>query len=116
MRAVFSLNSLALNYLFPSGNRPPEHLAYVEWFTPFQSQPERNIQLYKVSRALQPGGQTRVASIIPVGNITQSVHLFPLVGNTIQREWTSATVLEECHSFLVNIFTDHRTYLLFSQC
>ena len=116
MRAVFSLNSLALNHLFPSGNQPPKHLAYVEWFTPFQSQPERNSQLYKVSRALRPDGQTRVASIIPVGNITQSIHLFPLVGNAIQREWTSATVLEECHSFFVNIFTDPRTYLLFSQC
>lgn len=69
-----------------------------------------------MSRACQPGDGTRSASIIPVSNITQSIHLIPLVGNTIPCEWsTGAIVLEECHTFLVNSFINLPTYLLFNQ-
>ena len=92
-------------------NHPPRHLAYVEWFTPFQSNPEPKSGLYKVSRSIQHGAH--IVSITPVMNITQSIHLSPLPGVNIPREWTSDTVLEECHNFLVNSFSDRYTYLLF---
>ena len=60
---------------------------------------------------MQDGG--RVASITPVMNIAQSIHLSPLAGANIPREWTSDSVLEECRHFLVNSFSDRSTYLLF---
>jgi hypothetical protein len=68
--------------------------------------------MYKVSRALQ--GTSRLASIIPVSRIEQSLHLIPLPGSPIPREWSSSSVLDHCQTFLVNPFTDRRTYLLFS--
>ena len=104
---------MAKRLLFPTNSQPPEHLAYVEWFTPFQPRPEANSHLYKVSRAHR--GDARMASIIPVGNITQSIHLVPLVGSMMARDWNSATVLERCQSFFVNSFMNTQTYLLFNQ-
>jgi hypothetical protein len=60
--------------------------------------------MYKVSRALQ--GTSRLASIIPVSRIEQSLHLIPLPGSYILREWHSSTILEHCQTFLVNSFTN----------
>jgi hypothetical protein len=69
--------------------------------------------MYKVSRALQ--GTSRLASIIPVSCIEQSLHLIPLPGSPIPHEWSSSNILDHCQNFLVNSFTDRRTYLLFSR-
>jgi hypothetical protein len=113
IRVVFSIKKSSWRLILcddvPS---PPEHLAYVEWFTPFCAQPERNSKMYKVTRALQ--GASRLASIIPVSQIDQSLHLIPLAGSTFPREWRSNTILEHCHTFLVNSFANRRTYLLCS--
>ncbi|KAF8715292.1 hypothetical protein AX14_012641 [Amanita brunnescens Koide BX004] len=113
VRAVFSISPMAKKLLFPTNNEPPEHLAYIEWFTPFQPRPEPNSRLYKVSRAHR--GDARMASIIPVGNITQSIHLIPLVGSTMPRNLNSLTVLDHCQSFLVNSFMNTDTYLMFNE-
>ena len=110
IRAIFSISSRTVTHLF-GNNHPPQHLAYVEWFTPFQTSPEQRTGLYKVSRALQDGA--RIASIVPVTNIIQSIHLSPLPGSNIPLEWTSDSVLEQCWNFLVNSFADRHTYLLF---
>ena len=108
--AIFSISSEAVTHLF-SNNHPPQHLAYVEWFTPFQTSPEPRTGLYKVlCTALQDGAH--IASIVPVTNIIQNIHLSPLPGSNIPLEWTSDSVLEQCHNFLVNSFADHHTYLL----
>ena len=56
-----------------------------------------------------------IVSIIPIGNITQSIHLFPLVGSTVLRDWNSATVIECCRSFLVNSFMNVQTYVMFNE-
>jgi hypothetical protein len=56
----------------------------------------------KVSRVHR--GDARMASVVPLGNITQSIHLIPLVSSMMPRDWNSATVLERCQSFLVNSF------------
>ncbi|KAF8337229.1 hypothetical protein F5887DRAFT_890749 [Amanita rubescens] len=111
IRVIFSITPRACKLLFGDSNHPPHHLAYVEWFTPFQRTPEPKTGLYKVSRSFQQNA--RVASIVPVTDISQSIHLSPLPGRSMPREWNSHTVLEECNTFLVNPFTDYRTYLLF---
>ncbi|KAG1740565.1 hypothetical protein EDD22DRAFT_786826 [Suillus occidentalis] len=66
---------MATQLLFPPANQPPNHLAYVEWFTPFSATPDPRHSMYKVTRFIWSG--ERVASIIPVSNISCSVHLIP---------------------------------------
>ncbi|KIL54913.1 hypothetical protein M378DRAFT_91716, partial [Amanita muscaria Koide BX008] len=111
VRAIFSISQAARTYL--KSSRPlPQYLAYVEWFTCFRQEPERNTGMFKVTRSFV--GTSRLSEVIPVSNIVQSIHLFPLHGPAIPREWKSSTVLELCNTFLVNQFTDRRTYLLFT--
>ena len=94
-------------------NITTEYWAYVEWFSQFRPNPEPDSQLYRVSRLRQSNGQP-VASIIPVSDLIQSIHLFPLFGSTIPCEWSSGTSLSNASTFLVNSFTDVGTYLLFN--
>jgi hypothetical protein len=75
-------------------------------FTPFQANPKPRTGLYKVSRAIKD--DARIASIVPVTNILQSIHLAPLPGRNLPLEWTSTTVMENCRSFLVNSFMDRQ--------
>ena len=110
---VFSVNKASRRHLFLDDEASlPEHLAYVEWFAPFRAEPEANSKLYKVTRSLQ--GASRLASIVPVSCIEQSLHLIPLPGSSIPRDWSSDTILDHCQTFLVNSFTDRRTYILCS--
>ena len=78
VQAIFALPPKSIPLLFPPTVRIPTHLAYVEWFTPFPSAPDRNSGLYKLSRSLH-GGDT-VASIVSVSDIEHSVHLIPRFG------------------------------------
>ncbi|KIL55290.1 hypothetical protein M378DRAFT_49930, partial [Amanita muscaria Koide BX008] len=109
VRVVFSLGSAAIKHLFGNCELPPQHLAYVEWFTPFRASPEPDSKLYKIERSCQ--GNSRLASVIPVSHITQSIHLSPLPsGRVMPHEWNSNNILDNCRSFLVNVFTDTQTY------
>ncbi|KAG1903207.1 uncharacterized protein F5891DRAFT_1106185 [Suillus fuscotomentosus] len=109
VRVVFTLTNQASNVLFRAGPaQPPTHLAYVEWFTPFQ-QPESHHGLYKVARLIRHG--ERLASIIEISDICRSIHLIPNFGVAAPREWTSSTVLECCSTFFVNPFSDRHAYL-----
>lgn len=95
--------------MFTSGAEVPEHLAYVEWYTPLPNSPEPSHLLFKVSPKRDRDG-THVCSIIPVANIRRSVHLYPKCGVFAPQEWTSSNVLDLCHSFFVNDFTDLNMY------
>ncbi|KAG1884826.1 uncharacterized protein F5891DRAFT_903351, partial [Suillus fuscotomentosus] len=53
-------------------------LTYVEWFTPFSATPDPRHSMYKISQLIKSG--ERVTSIIPVSNITHSIHLMPRFG------------------------------------
>jgi len=90
---------------------PPTHLAYVEWFTPLPARPEPKHLMYKVSKMMSQG--CRCADIIPVKSILRSVHLIPRFGPVMPQEWSTFTVLDKCHTFYVNPFTDIRSYLTF---
>ncbi|KAH9038021.1 hypothetical protein EDB83DRAFT_2228544 [Lactarius deliciosus] len=115
VRMVFQLPNKAIPEVFPSldtaANAPPTHLAYVEWFSPIPARPDANQLMYRVSRLMHNGH--RRASIIPVSSIISSIHLFPHFGRRIPLEWNTYSVLELCHTFYVNPFSDRDTYLRF---
>lgn len=87
----------------------PQHLAYIEWYSPLPNNPERNHLLYKVSPQREPDG-SRTCSVIPVANIRRSVHLLPKFGPFAPQEWTSNNVLDSCNTFFLNDFTDRYMY------
>ena len=112
VRVVFQIPNNKIDQVFPSPDtRPPLYLAYVEWFTPIPARPDPKHRMYKVSRSIQNG--QRNAAIIPVESIVCSVHLLPRFGPARPQEWNTFTVLEECHSFYINPFTDMYSYLTF---
>ena len=56
----------------------------------------------------------RQASIIPLSSFVSSVHLLPRFGQNVPQGTNSFTVLENCHSFYVNPFSDMDNYMAFS--
>lgn len=113
VRAVFQLPKKAIPQVFPAldVDAASTHLAYVEWFSPIPSRPDADHQMYRVSRLLHNG--RRQASIIPVSSIVSSIHLFPRFRHNTPQEWNTYSVMELCHSFYINPFSDRNTYLLF---
>lgn len=87
------------------GITPPEHLAYVEWFTAPTSK-NRDHLMYTVTRK---HGQPE-AEIIDVRSIRRNCQLVPFFGERVDRSWTSDNVLDTCEKFLVNNFQDQHTY------
>ncbi|KAG1825461.1 uncharacterized protein BJ212DRAFT_1443604 [Suillus subaureus] len=102
--AIFALPPKSIPLLFPPTFDIPPHLAYIEWFTPFPSTPDRNNGLYKLSRSMR--SSDRVASVELVGDIEHSVHLIPRFGDIAPQEWTSETVLDDCNTFWLNSYID----------
>ncbi|KAI0765845.1 hypothetical protein BD413DRAFT_637000 [Trametes elegans] len=110
VRVVFTLPEPVLDIMFPAvpaHQRPPPHLAYVEWFSPFTA-PDPSSGMYRVSRTVKDGD--RVVSIIPVSLIERSVHLIPKWPRQVPPHWSSENVLEHCSTFYVNPFKDPNTY------
>ena len=104
VHVVFQLPNKIVPQVFPSQDAtPPTHLAYVKWFSPIPTTPDSNSLLYKVSRLVQNG--RRVASVISVDSILSSVHLLPRFGEDTPA-WNTFSVLELCHSFYINPFSD----------
>ncbi|KAJ7940032.1 hypothetical protein B0H13DRAFT_2226250 [Mycena leptocephala] len=101
VRVVFSLKPHHIKGLFSTGLTPPKHLAYIEWFSPFTSEPEPHHLMYRIKRSIKDGART--ASIIPLANIRRSVHLSPKFGPVAPPHWTSA-------NHFVNCFSDRHIY------
>lgn len=109
VRLVFSIPSQSVETLFPDTPFvPPQHLAYIQWFTPFSNREEPH-GMYRVTRSTQGGD--RLASIVPVSSIRRSIHLLPKFGPIVPREWTSSNVLDMCSSFFVNQHTDGHSFI-----
>ncbi|KAF8804249.1 hypothetical protein BYT27DRAFT_7340301 [Phlegmacium glaucopus] len=106
---VFSIPEHTLPIVFTDSTKVPEHLAYVEWYTPLSDSPEPNHLLYKVSPQKDRDG-THICSIIPLANIHCSVHLYPKFGVFAPQEWSSSNVLDQCSTFFVNDSTDRHMY------
>ncbi|KAG2160171.1 uncharacterized protein EDB93DRAFT_1237363 [Suillus bovinus] len=111
VRVIFALPPKSLLLLVPPTVQVPKHLAYIEWFTPFSSAPDRRHGLYELSRSFR-GGE-KLASIVPLANIVRSVHLIPSFGAVVPREWTSDTVLDDCNDFWLNSYLDRYTFCIF---
>ncbi|KAJ7055343.1 hypothetical protein C8F01DRAFT_1111491 [Mycena amicta] len=105
VRLVFTLPDRVLDTLFPT-QKPPQHLAYVEFFSKIPSRPEADHGMYKVTRP-----DECIARIIPVANLRRSIHLFPRFGRVAPREWTSQSVLEHCSKFYVSPWSDRHAYV-----
>lgn len=110
VRFVFGVPASAKGWFGESFyNSLPQHLAYVEWFTPFSStRPNCNHQMYKIS-PLKADGHP-VASVIHVEMIRQSAHLIPVFGAVAPAHWKSSNILDEAAEFLVNPFSDRFQY------
>ncbi|KAJ4475630.1 hypothetical protein J3R30DRAFT_3224255, partial [Lentinula aciculospora] len=110
VRLVFTIPEKISKTLFadiPKKDQP-HHLAYVEWFTSFPSNPDPNHRLYKVSHCEVEGGH--LASVVDIQRLVRSIHLFPRFGRVANRNWTSSSVLDECKSFFVNSDSDRHIY------
>ena len=94
--------------VFPR-QHPPQYLAYVELFSPFTA-PNPVHGLYKVAKATRLSDGGRQVSIIPLNNIRRTIHLYPSFGPVVPSEWSSSNVLDRCHNFWVNAFTDRHIY------
>lgn len=108
LRVIFSIPWRCRHMIFGAHVEVPNHLAYVEWYTAFPSQPDPNNLMYKVSPRTDRDGN-KICSIIPVSNIRRR-HLFPKWGGAVRKEWTSSNVLDTCNVFFVNNFTDKHMY------
>ncbi|KAJ3748479.1 hypothetical protein DFH05DRAFT_1588862 [Lentinula detonsa] len=113
VRIVFTLPPKVSEELFCniSPSERPHFLAYVEWFMPFQM-PDPNHGLFKVARCNVEGGQ--LASVVNLERVMRSVHLIPRFGSVANREWESNTVLDDCHTFFVNSYSNRHMYQLFA--
>lgn len=108
VKVIFSLSKASLSASFPPTIQVPKYLAYVEWFTDFPKAPEPDHLLYRVRKSFYQG--KRVASVIPLANISRSVHLFPCFEPLVSRDLESSTVLEEHKAFFVNSFSDRSAF------
>ena len=112
IRFIFTPPQNAIKDLLPDVN-PPTHLAYIELFQHFTPAPDADHGMYKVSESLNPAGE-RLAPILLVDEIHQSVHLYLKFGPVAPHNWTSSNVLEPCTQFYTNPWTDRHAYIMFS--
>ncbi|KAF8260450.1 hypothetical protein EI94DRAFT_1773693 [Lactarius quietus] len=105
---VFSIPRKYHNHLFNPTVAVPPHMAYVEWYSQL-TKLEPNHGMYKIHPQKDLDGN-RICSIVPVGNIWQSVHLLPKFGPVTPAKWTSSNVLDCCDVFYLNTFSDQHMF------
>ena len=111
VKVIFSIPDRFHARLFKHGIDIPNHLAYVEWYTPLDAQ-DPNHKMFRISPVspLKDKEGTRICSVIPLSDVLRSVHLIPRFGSIAPVKWTSSNVLDECTTFYLNDFTDKNLF------
>ena len=94
----------------------PKRLAYVEWFSRFQSS-DSHSGFYQISKELDLSGNLR-SDIIPLHSLIAAAHLIPKYPsiNTIDRKALSShNILDNCSHFYLNTYRNQNSFLLFRQ-
>jgi hypothetical protein len=86
----------------------PDHLAYVEWYSPLETQ-DPNHRMFKITPLKDSDGM-RICSVIPLTDVQRSVHLIPRFGPVAPVNWMSDNVLDQCTTFFLNDFTDRHLF------
>lgn len=84
VKTIFTLPPDMVGQYITSPEPRPRWLACVKWYTQFPRQPHPDHCLYRIKRVQNSGiiGGT----VIPLGNIRRSVHLYPNFGRAVPRE------------------------------
>jgi len=103
IRAIFTLPDHVYGVL-------PQHLAYVEYFSPFPATPPRaKLKQYTVTPSLRTNG-TRVTSVVPLKNIKLSCHLTPHFQRMEEDDWKDVDLVGTFTHFYLNDFSSHIMY------
>jgi hypothetical protein len=109
IKVIFSIPKRFHAHLFM---RPridvPDHLAYVEWYSPLETQ-DPNHRMFKITPLKDSDGM-RICSVIPLTDVQRSVHLIPRFGPVAPVNWMSDNVLDQCTTFFLNDFTDRHLF------
>jgi len=92
--------------------RHPVHLKpllYIQTFTKPRARPEKDIQMYLVSRP-EREGEHRKGRVISIESISRFVQLIPYYGPKVSPELDAHTSMEICRDFYVNSFADKQIY------
>lgn len=112
VRAVFTLQPEVTQAVFGSADAV-QQLAYVEWYTKLTA-PSATHGMYSVQPSINTQGYPEGA-VIELGQIRQSVHLFPKFPKEVAKDsaalkWTSETVLDQCPEFFVNRYLSRYSF------
>lgn len=107
LHVIFKIPSTYNAAIFGAGNQVPGHLAYIEWFTrPMTVEP--NSRMYPISRMKDDKGY--VGAVVEIESIVRPCQLFPRYGCIVNKNWHSASVLQQTDRFFINNFADNLTY------
>jgi hypothetical protein len=104
VKVIFSIPKRFHAHLFKPEIDVPNHLAYVEWYSPLGTQ-DPNHRMFKIS-PLKDSDGTGICSVVSLSDVQRSVHLIPRFGPVAPVNWMSNNVLDECTTFFLNDFTD----------
>jgi len=108
VKVIFCIPERFHAHLFNPEIDVPDHLAYVEWYSPLDMQ-DPNHKMFKIS-PLKDSDGARICSVIPLTDVERSVHLIPRFGPVAPVNWMSSNVLDECTNFFLNDFTDRQLF------
>lgn len=108
LRTIFRVPEQYERALF--GREPPDHLAYVEWFTAPPSQTNAVNGMFPVRREFQASG-ARSFGIVEVVDIRRACQLFPNFGSrSVDRSLTPKTIIDAYDDFYLNNRLDKDAY------
>ena len=72
---------------------------YLEWFDPFGNAPISFHDLYSIKCIIRNCDQ--MATVVPIGRLQRSLHLFPAFDTNQNNEvWSHYDILEKCSTFM----------------